>query len=266
MIDNKTIREVVIADKLFPGGGDPTYEDRTATGAIATVDTNVAMALNSCSCIINPLQEGSGDPSPENPRTIVGFDSLIVTRSTTATDRDFTIALGRTVYGGSAEVVEGTGKITFNEPLKLSSGWIYQGAGVDGGAIFYHTTSDKKANAIGFCEKLEAISSGGWSSTRKGTINFGHSTGLIFVSIDGLTTSTDVNAFMSECKLCYELATPIDFTFTGQEIKTVVGEQTFSHDCNGNIEVSYKYQTGEGGGSKVNKWLPIFYPIRKGDT
>jgi len=52
----------------------------TASGAIATFDTSLALPLQDCTIDINAVQEGSGTPSPSNPRAISGFDSGVITR------------------------------------------------------------------------------------------------------------------------------------------------------------------------------------------
>lgn len=48
-----------------------------ASGAIATFNTDVAAPLKECKIYFNPIQEGSGDPSPENIRNINGRNSII---------------------------------------------------------------------------------------------------------------------------------------------------------------------------------------------
>lgn len=50
-----------------------------ASGAIASFNTGVILPLNSCVCEINPIQAGSGDPSPSNIRQISGFTGINVT-------------------------------------------------------------------------------------------------------------------------------------------------------------------------------------------
>ena len=55
-------------------------EERTASGTIATFDTNLVEALTSCKCQINAIQSGSGTPSPSNPRAITGFSGANIVR------------------------------------------------------------------------------------------------------------------------------------------------------------------------------------------
>jgi hypothetical protein len=58
----------------------PVYGN-TASGAIATFDTSLALPLQDCTIAINAVQEGSGTPSPDNVRQITGFTGAKVSRT-----------------------------------------------------------------------------------------------------------------------------------------------------------------------------------------
>ena len=60
--------------------GGRTIEVRTASGRIATFSTNMVEAFKSLKTDINPVQSGTGTPSPQNVRPISGFSALNVTR------------------------------------------------------------------------------------------------------------------------------------------------------------------------------------------
>lgn len=81
----------------------------TASGAIAsfTPDATVPNLLN-VSVNIEPVQAGSGDPSPDNVRPISGWDSVDIMRSgaDTTNPTTYTIQLGDTVYGGTLTIAE----------------------------------------------------------------------------------------------------------------------------------------------------------------
>lgn len=57
----------------------PVYGN-TASGAIATFDTSLALPLQDCTIDINAVQSGSGTPSPDNARPITGFSSAVITK------------------------------------------------------------------------------------------------------------------------------------------------------------------------------------------
>lgn len=58
----------------------PVYGN-TASGAIATFDTSLALPLQDCTIAINAVQEGTGTPSSDNVRPITGFSSVNVSVS-----------------------------------------------------------------------------------------------------------------------------------------------------------------------------------------
>lgn len=58
---------------------------------------------------ITPTQEGTGDPSPENVRPIVGWDAVNIHQSNGDQDNTYTVQLGQTVYGGTVDAVTGVG-------------------------------------------------------------------------------------------------------------------------------------------------------------
>lgn len=52
----------------------------TANGSIATFQTDMVGKLKECKIYFEPIQEGSGDPSPDNVRPITGWTGCEVTR------------------------------------------------------------------------------------------------------------------------------------------------------------------------------------------
>ena len=78
----------------------------------ASVDFQNGQELPLLKCIANiePVQSGSGTPSPDNVRTISGSTSVTVTVSDGETSTTKTTPLGQTVYGGQLNVL--TGELT----------------------------------------------------------------------------------------------------------------------------------------------------------
>ena len=60
---------------------------------------------------ITAVQEGEGDPSPENVRPIKGWDSVTIDRN----GEKFIVSLPETVYGGTLDLVSGTLTITWKK-------------------------------------------------------------------------------------------------------------------------------------------------------
>ena len=76
MIDNKTIRQVVINSKLFPCSGT-SYHD--VTGSICNFETDLAAPLKTCEVTVTPNQS-AGTPTPSNPLPITGHTGLNVVK------------------------------------------------------------------------------------------------------------------------------------------------------------------------------------------
>ena len=74
MINNKTIRQVVINSKLFPCSGT-SYHD--VTGSICNFETDLAAPLKTCEVTVTPNQS-AGTPTPSNPIPIYGHTGLKV--------------------------------------------------------------------------------------------------------------------------------------------------------------------------------------------
>lgn len=62
---------------------------------------------------IAPTQEGTGDPSPENVRPIVGWDAVNIHQSNGDQDKTYTVQLGQTVYGGTVSINNGVAQTNY---------------------------------------------------------------------------------------------------------------------------------------------------------
>ena len=265
MIDNKSIRKVIMLNKML--GGSPTYEDREASGAIANFTTNTVQPFVSVDCEILPKQEGTGDPSPSNPRPISGTSTLDIYHSGADTSDYDTISvpLGRTIYGGTADVVGGVG--TKNKYIELTGEETEQWRFVDADHIGLLTVADlySRNTANNLCNLFAVQSLTGWGHLADKSVGFlvSSSSGLNTIGIKNTdwNSITDMKTFLASntVQLYYELQTPTEYTFTGQPINSFEGVNNVWTDS-GNIEVTYKYKTGEGGSSK-KKYLPIFYDL-----
>lgn len=383
MIDNKTIRKVIMLNKCLKGGS-PIYENREAEGAVANFTTNVAMPIVSLDCEILPIQEGTGTPSPSNPRPISGTSALNVTRaeknifdisqfatlypqyctfendvlnvqgnvvlystgvevkapagaklSATVTDitsvnarfrlvytdgsfsdvytnqlpfsllkdlasvrlnwstngtfkienaqieinstattyepytgSTYTIALGQTVYGGTADVVGGVG--SKNKTARVLNGtesWFLVSSGeyttvfALGAAMSVVDQNDQICSHFNFNSQANAVSQSRANTFVQGT------SGNLFIQVSN-DLATTVEGFKSWLASEYANGTPVtyvakttptEYTFTGQPINSLLGVNNVWTGV-GNTKVTYKYKTGEGG-SSTKKYLPIFYDL-----
>ena len=100
-------------------------------------------------------------------------------------------------------------------------------AGVTG--IKGATSLSSKGNMV--CETYETVS---WDDTYSNVVGIGvgATSGKIVVYDESMSAETAANfkAAMSGVKLCYELATPLTYQLTGQDIITLVGDNYIWYD------------------------------------
>ena len=272
MIDNKTIRKVIMLNKMLPGGS-PTYEDREASGAIANFTTNVVMPFVSLDCQILPKQEGSGTPSPSNPRPISGTSVLDIYHSGADTsDYDTTsVALGQEIIGGTADVVGGVGSIThIKKRLLHTDNWetaqnafYLDNFFTDMPSAFVTSKQNPKCKCNVYIEN-DVVNYSGNVNDRDDYSFFNQLSPYqerLWVKDSTFSTLSDFLTYLenNEVYICIPLSTPTEFTFTGQPIKSLLGTNNVWTDS-GDTKVTYKYKTGEGG-SSTKKYLPIFYDL-----
>lgn len=169
------------------------------------------------------------------------------------TPTQYTASLGRTILGGTADIVNGVGSEAHQEIDLGSLSWVYASAS----SRFYanlhlvgiYTNFPTNANEIAdiTCADYETITfaslSGDASLNNKVA---GVVTDAPFITIRD-TRFSDANAFKNAVtgkKAVIPLATPTDFTFTGQEVPTRLGCNTFWSE-QGDTEITY-YKSGYG--------------------
>lgn len=181
------------------------------------------------------LAKDSTAPSSWTPYSnicpISGFSSITVTDN----DTDTAVPLGRTVYGGTHEVVSGNGQQTM---AMVDLGTLNWSAGFSG---FYTTgistlveppTSLGEPNAL--CSQYPWGTSG---NNRFFIHNQQNYSGWVTVRTSDYSTATEFKSAMSGVQLVYELATPVPFTTDPVSISTQVGENVMSADS-GDIAVT----------------------------
>ena len=132
MLDVETLGAALKLAKKGGGGGgegravidDSKISSSTTWSSQKIVDTlcppfTVSGSVVQCTPVANyplgvqveiaPTQEGTGDPSPENVRPIVGWDEVNIHQSNGDQDESYTVQLGKTIYGGDVDVGTGEG-------------------------------------------------------------------------------------------------------------------------------------------------------------
>ena len=235
-------------------------ETETASGDIVTIENeDGVLAVKSLEVALEPIQSGSGTPSPDNVKPISGWTEVetVVSPTTDAEDgTTYTTNLGRTVYGGTLDVVsgelvvdramvtlDGTQNISIVNwrPTSSGVGWVYP----------YSLTNNKIERSDANMPKLVSDS---LPTITYGTAYQGTSVGVTTLATTGttssyglvvrtadtsLTTASAINAYLSSnpITVCYELATPQTYQLTAQQIELLIGTNNIWSD--GDVTVEY---------------------------
>ena len=96
----------------------------SASGAIASFPDGAEAPVKSLTVAIEPVQEGTGNPSPDNVRPISGWTGCVISHSGADTSNPTTYPItfpseAGTVYGGELTVNEdGTGRLVVDRTIK----------------------------------------------------------------------------------------------------------------------------------------------------
>lgn len=170
------------------------------------------------------------------------YTNLFISVSTTATAYEpyngtsYTTDLGRTVYGGTLDVVSGV--LTVDRAIvDLGTlNWVYDSTN----AFFKHNLTASKPGEPLLCSMYGYggyKGDGQMSTAEIGIYNINTNT-YIKVKDTSYTDAAVFKTAMNGVQLCYELATPQTIQLTPQEVALLKGQNNLWCDS-GNIDVSY---------------------------
>lgn len=241
---------------LFVSAGEQSNKFLTPTYAdgIARFQAQRAQELTGLTVRIDPIQEGNGDPAPDNIRPISGRTGLTVTVQSGDTQNTYPISWqteAGTVYGGTLDAVSGV--LTVNRFCKAFDGtedWARTGSigantnryyiqwgnmGITGNVI---NLSDS------MCSHLVFLSgnAGQFGTFNASTTNFAVKDG------DG-TQFADMAAFKAwlaaqntngtPLQLCVELATPQTCQLSPTDVQTLAGFNQIYSDAGPVIDIKF---------------------------
>ena len=172
----------------------------SASGDIASFNDGSNLPMPKLEVAIEPVQEGSGDPSPENIRPISGWDEVNVTRcgknlfdKTTFTVKKFLTSDGR---------IETSDNWSISDYIGVKGGTAYILSGVtNAGTVAYHCFYDKDKNFI--------------SSVISTTQNFTTPSNAVYVRLSMRTETPDaVQLEYGNTATAYEPYNPNSHTYT----------------------------------------------------
>jgi hypothetical protein len=207
----------------------------SASGNPCVITDAFGSACKSLKLTLEPIQSGSGTPSPSNVRPISGFTEADLTVADAETNptqtHTYTINLDGTRYGGSVDFK--TGAMSISHLLVVYDGsndesWVMFGSGSASayaviGTLPNTAVKDGTTNTILLADYLESIRQ---SDTWGNHDNFiSQSAGLdgsrFVIGLKGISTSAEaLKTFLAEHPLaiCYKLATPITVQLTPEEV------------------------------------------------
>lgn len=156
----------------------------------------------------------------------------------------YTANLGRTIYGGEADIVNGVGKDTHAKMTfsgAADENWTWSDSGSSYRVYAQLTNAEPGTNTFASNLITPAPLAVGYPNIGEGWIN---NNGRIVIGVDSsITSADDWKTYLSNnnMEIAYELADEYktDFTFTGQEINSRAGYNAFWSD-EGDTEVTYR--------------------------
>lgn len=206
--------------------------------AIAHFTESVRNKLLSLLVSMEPIQTGAGDPSPDNVRPISGRTGLNVYVSPTSNIADATTyavdwtSEAGTVYSGTLDVVTGVLTVTWAyttlndlniQYYSSNSNRTVFRADISGDNIKWVTSGSENIHCISSAFKA-ANYDDNWVPGMVAPLSTGYKI-IGFVVAPGFSHDvTDFKTAYGDVQLLYELATPITYQLTAQDVVTLVGD------------------------------------------
>ena len=223
---------------------DVTYEAATAAGSVVTFSAPGVLPLKSLVANIEPVQAGSGDPSPGNVRAITGWTGANIVISPTQQAADGTTisvtfpAEAGTVYGGTLDLLNGVLTVDqIGKKIKDLS-WIYEAINTRFESIPSPAVKRAVQNnilAAGLmCECYKPEAASGMPNECIGVLT----SQKIIIKDNRYTTVSAFTAAMGEYLVVYELSEPIEYQIEPKAIATLLGTNNIWADT-GDVSVTY---------------------------
>lgn len=215
----------------------------TASGTLVNFDNGGGnKPVVSLVAAIVPVQQGSGTPSPENPRIINGAGSLTLYVGPSQSQSEATVyypEFGRTIYKGEMDVTNGIVTETYVRITLTGANVSAQGT-ASTGAKFVNCTITQPAvdnDTTGLCSRYEFTS----SAANPGQTKVRVRTSRVVIYDDRFTSVQAAQTIMNEypVQVMYKLATPNTYTVTPTVVRTLAGTNYIWTSRSGSIDVTY---------------------------
>ena len=206
----------------------------SVNGDIVNFTTDMKAPLKECKVYFEPMQEGEGDPSPDNVRNITGWDGVDSHINGNKISVDWTNEVG-TVYGGYVDLVKGELVAEYESISDTWGNWgtLYDQG--DGTELRYKKFSN---NIIGGSAGLNN------SYCNIAKYNYNNSNGTIHFYI--VSTSKNCRIYLPsgtdtslQIQAVAKLTEPIHYQLTPQQLLTFKGTNNIWSNSNGQTEVKF---------------------------
>ena len=227
--------------------------NETATGAVAEfTDGAENIPVKSLTVTMNPIQSGTGDPSPDNVRHISGRTTANIWREATyetSAEPTITIQLGQTVYGGTVDVISGV--MTVDRAIVDLGDVSWSKDAEHTGQFFRAMTNTEflqfpKYSGINMCSAYKCVQNKSYILIGNCEITIGNSPVMPILRVkDDAYDAYTANQFksaMSGIQFCYELAQPITVQLTPEQLTTLLGTNYIWSDAD-SVSVDYVADT-----------------------
>lgn len=221
----------------------------SASGSIVTIDDAIKAKLKSCVVDISPVQEGTGDPSPDNVRPISGWTGCTISQSGADTSDPTTFSISwqseaGTVYGGTLDVTNGVLRVDryFDDLSALSWEVKYTDSSnktlLSNVSRYYKTTATSSDFILeNYVARSGVAGTASLSNPDSKNIGFYWYGNSVIETARYLYLVIDINSNPTG-KIVYKLATPLTYQLTPTEISTLLGTNNIWADT-GDISVKY---------------------------
>ena len=161
-----------------------------------------------------------------------------------------TASFGQTVYGGELNVTTGVLTITqVKDKLSSVTNWQYDSSkpafyGLKNDMYVYPSVGVMPDVKSEIYKTQQIVGWAQWASAPDYSIGVRSTFKYVVVKDSRYTTVSDFLTNVGDKYFTYPLETPITIQLDPIEVRTLLGSNNLYHDCNGNIEVTYRANGG----------------------
>ena len=154
-------------------------------------------------------------------------------------DTSYPVTFGRTVYGGYFNSESGVLTVTWGRVELSDLTWFKHSNSTETHFVYYALITGKAYGVSNFKSEDYALTNLGIGSMPDKSIKGATTTTQINICDDECSTKEAFEATLSGKYLIYELAIPVTYNLTAQEIDTLLGDNNIRCDT-GDSEVCYR--------------------------